>query len=550
MPNIRTFDTPALDLRPSEIGVEATAAAARRGGAFYNQAAQAMENLGQHVASTVKDAGDLAINYIEHREISNGAAKLAQIEDGYTGAWQTFAADPNRDWNDPTVVQQFRAGMEPGLQQFKDSFITERGRDWAEGRVDRFREHMFSKTAADASTMSAAAIVQNKEETVNSATSRVYKDPSALDDALAGLHDSINATVDSSPTLDVGTRARTKEGLFKQDEKLVKAAIAGIIKNGGDWHTIADNPKYSKYINATEIAQFERAEKYYNNIDKAEERAARVQRDYNNRQDFNTKINELEASTMPAEVGGRAVLPKDYWQRLRDLSAHPGAALEPGLLRSMQQKGEALTERMNKPEPLGRISHDTTMDLLKRMRATDESRLTDNGPIYDAFQAGRLDNNDFNFLTREFNNLRTPEGMALEKDRTQFLKRYAQVIDGAMTKTGEHSLLGTQQMYEFEMDARRQEAELRKQGKDPHLVYDPRSEYFWGRPENLAKYHVPLQEALDYEKTFRAMAAPPKGADRGLPVPLNKKDLIDGRIYDTARGRARWDAKKDVFVTP
>ena len=158
MPNIRTFDTPALDLRPSEIGVEATAAAARRGGAFYNQAAQAMENLGQHVASTVKDAGDLAINYIEHREISNGAAKLAQIEDGYTGAWQTFAADPNRDWNDPTVVQQFRAGMEPGLQQFKDSFITERGRDWAEGRVDRFREHMFSKTAADASTMSAAAM--------------------------------------------------------------------------------------------------------------------------------------------------------------------------------------------------------------------------------------------------------------------------------------------------------------------------------------------------------------------------------------------------------
>jgi len=345
VPNIRTFDTPQLGLQPTEIGIEATAAAARRGGTFYNQAAAALTARGQHIASATKDAGDLAINYIEHREISNGAAKLAQIEDGYTGAWQKFAADPNRDWNDPTVVQQFRAGMEPGLQQFKDSFITERGRDWAEGRVDRFREHMFSKTAADASTMSAAAIVQNKEETVNSATSRVYKDPSALDDALAGLHDSINATVDSSPTLDVGTRARTKESLFKQDEKLVKAAVMGAIRNGGDWRAIAENPKYSKYINAPEIAQFEREEKFYDRVDRAEKRADKLDADNEARSRFHRDTNDLEFSLF--DDNGNMTSIRDKIAQFRKIveSNRRGSDLEPGRVSSVLRGLESMAEK-------------------------------------------------------------------------------------------------------------------------------------------------------------------------------------------------------------
>ncbi len=48
MPNIKTYDTPALGLVPSETGIQAVAAAARRGGAFFNQAAGALNQIGQY----------------------------------------------------------------------------------------------------------------------------------------------------------------------------------------------------------------------------------------------------------------------------------------------------------------------------------------------------------------------------------------------------------------------------------------------------------------------------------------------------------------------
>jgi hypothetical protein len=549
VPNIRTFDTPQLGLQPTEIGIEATAAAARRGGTFYNQAAAALTARGQHIASATKDAGDLAINYIEHREISNGAAKLAQIEDGYTGAWQKFASNPNLDWNDPTIVQQFRAQMEPGLQQFKDSFITEGGKQWAEGRVDRFREHMFTKTAADQSTLSAAAIALNMEQTVNSATSRVYKDPSVktLDDAIAGLHDSINATVDSSPTLDVSARVQAKASLFKQEEKLVNSAIMGAIANtGGDWKTIAENPKYARYVDMPAMRRYEREQQFYNRLDASEKRNARIQADYESRRDFNTRVNEIEAATIPQNVGDRPTLPPDYWNKLRELSKHPGAGLEPGRLRTMVQQGEILTERLNKPEPLGRVSHDTTMQLLKQIRSTDDTRLVSIDPIYDAYQAGRLNNADFNFLRNEYSALRSPQGLALDKDRDNFFKKFAPVIDGDYKfQMQQHSVLGTQQMYAFEMAARAQEEDLRKQGKDPHLVYDPRSEQFFGRPENLAKYRVSAQQAQQYEKMMKDIDAAEAAAPRpNVNFTGPGKDITGVQIIDIPPGMTNEEIKR------
>jgi hypothetical protein len=100
-----------------------------------------------------------------------------------------------------------------------------------------------------------------------------------------------------------------------------------------------------------------------------------------------------------------------------------------------------------------------------------------------------------------------------------------------MTQEGIRSELGDQQMYALEMDIRRQEDILRKGGKDPHLVYDPRSEQFFGRPENLDKYKVSLQQIQQYRDAVRKgqpaagilPAAPPK-PPAGMP-----DDAFQGR---------------------
>lgn len=529
MPKIATFDAPDnLGLRPSETGINATAAAARRLQADYSERAAATESLGHSVSSTVQIAGTAATKYIEHEEISKNAATFANLINVKTKQWDDIAK--NADPNDPTIGPKFiNESLEPDLAKFRDNFLTEAGQKWAESRVDQFRQHMFTKTSADMATLAGQAAVLNHHQMVNSLSNSVRSDPASMDFTLKTLNDSVNAVVASNPNLTGALAGKLRsEMLQKGSENIIMAAALGAIEKTGKVPEWTSDPKYSPYINATELKKLAQAARYYQRLDAGEERSQRLEADRLARDDFNKQVNKLEIDTMPENVGDAPRLPADYWKRLRDLGTHPGAALEPGRLKTMVTQGEAITNRMNKPEPLGRISHDTTMSLLQRMRATDNTRLTDNTPIYDAYQKGELNNADFNFLNREFANLRTPDGAALEKTRSQFAKTFARLIDGSMNDAGIHSLLGTQRMYEFEMDARRQEEALRKAGKDPHLVYDPRSEYFFGRPENIAKYRVTMQEAAAYERTLKEMDKQPKPApQKEIPTGPSQTEVID-----------------------
>lgn len=554
MPNIQGYDAPALDIRPSEIGVEATAAAARRSGAFFNQAAQDFDTLGQRVGSTIRDVGDVAVKYISHKEISQGAAEFAKLHSNLTDQWNN--AVKNADPNDASVAGKFNEEvLNPALEKFKGAFTTETGQNWAESHVDALRGHMFEKSAADMSTLAGDAVAVNVRKMTNAWTNTARNDPSSVPFLLDTAASSVKGVVDSSPNLK-GTNAAkvTSTILQTTKEQIVKAGALGAIEQSADPEKAAAlfADRYPDYVNAHEIDQFAKAARSFKRINDSEERSARVQRDYEAKNDFNTKINDLEAKTMPQNVGDRPQLPADYWDTMRKLATHPGAALEPGRLRTMVTNGEIITERLNKPEPMGRVSHETTMNLLDRIRSDDPAwKLGDTSEIYGAYQRGQLNNADFNFLTREFQNLRSPEGVAIERDRSTFFKQYAASIDSNIDEAGTRSALGSQKMYAAEIDARRQESILRAKGLDPHLVYDPRSEYFFGRPENLAKYHVSMQDALQ----FRRVPVVPPGtpgpgevspvARDGVPAPLRGiaalkyspslqqyRDEMTGEIYD------------------
>src|SRR5215813_6871579 len=106
MPVIKPFEAPALALRPSEIGVEATAAVGRRVGAFSNQLAQETERFGERAGrqfgSAIRDAGQVATDFVTHQQISHGAATFARLSSDPTDEWNAMAkgADPN----DPAVA--------------------------------------------------------------------------------------------------------------------------------------------------------------------------------------------------------------------------------------------------------------------------------------------------------------------------------------------------------------------------------------------------------------------------------------------------------------
>ncbi len=495
MPKITVYEAPDnLGIRPSETAIQARSLAGRVIEGEYNEAAAAQATQGRALASGIEALGSAAVKIADHDQISKGSAAFAGFVNAKTKQWDEIrkTADPN----DPTVAPKFMADTEKQLENFKGGFLTENAQQWAESQTTRFRSHMYDKTGADMAVMAGQAAIINTRQTVNALSNTVRGDPSSMDYSLGQLDSSIDAMIGSSPTMNADTAGKVRtEVLQKGREEIIKSAAMGYIEKTGDVPAWVSDPKYSKYISGPELKQFAQAARYYERLGRAEQRATQQQYEHDARLDFHNKVNELEFSLMPKNVGERPTLPPDYWDKLRQLTQHPGATLEPGRLKAMVTQGEAITERMNKPEPLAGVSHNTTMGLLQRMRATDESKLVDTGPIYDAYQRGELDNGDFNFLQREFVNLRSPEGQRLGQAKTELFKAVKPAIDKSNPLMGKLDQDGSMNMYRFEMDLERKITEYRKAGKDPHDLFDPAKPDFVGAPKALEPYQKSLSQS-------------------------------------------------------
>jgi hypothetical protein len=499
MPNILdpSFNIP--DIRPTETGVESTAQAARRVGVFGSQIAAAQEQTGRDVGRGVGAAVDAAYGVAEHMEISKGAAHGAELVATLNESWNQTAK--NADPNDPAVAAKWRAEvLEPALEQYRSGFLTKGGEQWAEHLVDTYRQHAVVKTSADMSSLAADAVHVNAVKTINGLSTAAFNDPSTVSFARDTLAHSLDGLTGSSPTISATDAAKVKGELtLKGEEQIVKSAIMGAIVKGGDWQSIANDPKNAPYVNAPEIQQFMRAERMYKRMDESEARNARVMTDYTNRQNWNTAADKLELSTIPQKVGDPPTLPDDYWSKVKEIGAMPGT--DPGRLRSLIDNGERITTRLGKPEPLGPVSHATTMDLLASIRS-GAMKSTDD--IYKAYGDNKLNNADFNFLTREYAERKTPEGERLDKDRELFFKRFSFQFDpggGQEVKTAGN-------LYVAEMAARQKEQAVRAAGGDPHSVYDPTSPNFFGKPDNLQKYKQPLQSLLQQQNQPGPQNAP------------------------------------------
>ncbi len=267
MPNITEFDAGSLRLQPSQSGVEADVRAAYRGGSLFSRAAmeteRAYDAAGRAIGTGVAAAGEAAIQYEDHREISAGTVQAAQLLFDKDQEWNDLVktADPN----DPRVAAKFRdQSLEPALEDFQSQFHTQHSQQWALEYTNKIRQHMFEKTAADQSTLAGIAAHDNAIQAGNTFAAAAYKDPSSLGIAIDGFTHSLEGLTGSSPTMTPAKAAEIRETVgYDGTRQIVQAAVHGAIENGGDWHSIADNPKYAPYINAAEIQQFARQEKFY-----------------------------------------------------------------------------------------------------------------------------------------------------------------------------------------------------------------------------------------------------------------------------------------------
>jgi hypothetical protein len=514
--------------------VDATAAAARRIGGFYNQAAEAkntaastMSDLGNRIGGAIKDIGDVAVKYEDHREISAGAAKFAELQDNLTQQWNERAK--NADPNDPSVAAKFSEEViGPALDQFKSGFNTENSQHFAEQKSEALQNHFFEKTSADMSTLAGIAVHKNISDATTSMSNTAISDPSSVPSLLAGVDHTIAGVVGSSPTLKATDAARVSTEVSDAAKKaIVHSGAIGAIQKSANPEQTADEwiKKYPDYISgadAKQLASNARQQIRANNYDT--EFARRRQKEV-----ATDKSNE---ATNQYIIDVRSQDPK--------LANDPTAKKilnDPTLLKTDKNNLLNYIDRQLKPETDTRLSQQTFVGLLREMRNPDgdpdkimqkawDARLMDPG------KPGSMSEKDFNQFRQEVVARKTPDGAAIEHDRGQFFKNYADAIVGG--KGLYNPAIGDPKVYNAEMDARRVENDLRKKGLDPHLAYDPSSQYFLGDPKRVAKWAGNLQQDLDTRATFKErfgnLPAAQQEAPKAPPPP-KVGEVRDGYSY-------------------
>lgn len=511
MPQIREYTNQVNGLQPTDQGVQAVAGAARRIGSNYASAADATSSVGNRFASNlgsaIRDAGDVAVKFVEHREISHGAASYATLNENLTKAWNDRAktADPN----DPTVAAKFREeALEPALEKYRQAFVSEGGQKYADARVDSLRNHFVQKTSADMGTLAANAVAVNVRQMGNSMSNTAMNDPSAVPHLLEGLDSSVGAMVDSSPNVTGVVAAKAKAQLSESmREGIVKAGAIGAIQKSGDPEATAKawGEKYPQYISGADL-------KTLSANARQQLRADRQDRAY---VEHLSKVAAQDQSDK-AVIEYRARLESDDLN-VKSQVKSKDIVNDWRLTRRDKEHMLGVLDREVKPETDARISNRGYMEVLSDIRS---GKISDTGPIYDARINGKLNRGDFNQALKDFTEYRSPNGEPLAKDRTEFFKRFAPTIDPSMgdvqsMQFGHHSALGLTKMYEAEKAARRMEEDLRKAGKDPHLLYDPASPEFFGRPANIIKYRASLQDSQKYQKE---LGIKPAGTVTGVEV--------------------------------
>jgi len=542
MANIRPYEAPAgIGLAPTEIGIDAAQGAARRLSAFGQQMADAKAQEGHGIAGAITDVGAVVDADITHRDISAGAANFAQFMAQKNSEWEDIAK--NSDPNDRSVQQKFlQENLEPALQQFQQGFSTEKSQAWAQHSVDAYRNHMFEKTTATMSTLAGEAATVNAAKTINGLSSAVAVDPSthSIDNAIMMLDHSLGSTVDSSPNITAETAARVKTELaLKGREAIVKSAVSSMITNNPNVDLGAIQKKYGEYIDGAEMKMFQRAAQTQAKSNALMDRQAALLQ----RQQADLAVHEGASKVMTDNVSfdptGKPIIDPKFFNQTLDLARkNPNAPAAAATVRTMLDWGET-----QQKHEVAAISDPTVRgDLLTRMSSPD--KFPSEIEILRAQADHKLSQQDGKELLELQKAItQRPEGDSLKRDHAEFFKQFGPTIDPEM-KLGSPTPLGAQGIYKAEMDAYRVERFLQSKGLDPHLAYDPTSQYFLGKPERISLYRPTMQEKLDFEKQTQGT---PKKGETAMPA-IPPADQRTPGLYETPKGKLRWTGTG--WVTP
>lgn len=367
MPDLKPYFAENTALHPTETGIDAMQQAARRLSTYGSQIAQAKGQgygeLAKDSKSVIAAAGDTALEYLDHKERSEGALQLLKSMNGLTADYnQTMGAvsqDPNRA---DAVSQGFmEKTFEPAMQKFQDGFHTERGIKWAEEKSEALRQHFTEKVQADRVTFAGMAASKNVNEAISVATNTAYQDGHSMDMLLQQLPDMIKEQAAGFSALKGAAGAKwTQDTIEKAKVSIIAAGVKGAIERSSNPEATAAEltKKYPEYIRGSEAGTLAKAARTQMKFNEAEARAARTEQKQNEVADYNTKYTQIEAN-MIGRPGGPN---QDDIKAIRGLVNQPGAKYSPNSISTIF----GLSQRLHENPPEGPSNPDVVNEIRRR----------------------------------------------------------------------------------------------------------------------------------------------------------------------------------------
>lgn len=141
------------------------------------------------------------------------------------------------------------------------------------------------------------------------------------------------------------------------------------------------------------------------------------------------------------------------------------------------------------------VSGATTVRLMQDIGRPfgDPQKVTSQGPIIDAFNAHQLNRPDFDWLSKQVQQAKSPEGEKLSAARSSFMKGVIPSID--KSSLGQVDAVGAQQLYRYNFDLDQQIEWYSEHGKNPFDLFNPGKPDYFADPKILAHYTTNAETA-------------------------------------------------------
>ncbi len=191
-----------------------------------------------------------------------------------------------------------------------------------------------------------------------------------------------------------------------------------------------------------------------------------------------------------------------------------------------------------KDEASATVSRRTWTDLMARIHLPDgdPNKITDLQPVIKEMAAGFLNRSDFASLQTAVKEAASPEGGRLGIE----MKRFLDGVKARITNTfmGDIDKLGEYNFYLFQQYVQERVNEMRKEKKDPYLLFRPSAPEFLGNPGVLAQY---MRTMADQQKNlFEGINRKDGGEALGVMPRMKENDPESRLTYERLPKGARY----------